>query len=156
MKHLIVSERQKAIPEINFQDSTIRFIDSIPTSIYGAVSQDSLSEHFVVYIEQELQRIRSTDITISATIPLSRSQVTGIPLLDVFDVKEDVSMNQSNRGVAEDNNSRNVMFPMWVFKYDGTDVTHVSRYKIYKINTQAQTNSILYTHKMIFFPLTAF
>src|SRR5579863_9304581 len=97
MKHFLISERQKVIRDINFQESTMKFLELVPLCMYNAMTTEGLAEHFALYVEQELQRIHNTDAVIGNALPL-------------------VAKVSGNDGVK----TRNAVFPQWIFKYDGS------------------------------------
>jgi hypothetical protein len=111
MKHLMVDDRQRAIEEINFYESSLLFINALPSCILEIVSPESLAEHYTMYSSQELARLQDIGTATSKGIPSSKSTVSGIPVF------EDAIGTQT----------RNPVFPLWAFKYDGTDFLHASR-----------------------------
>jgi len=114
MKHLMVSERQKAIGEVDFLEVSLQFINTIPGYVIASTSPESLAQQYVMYINQELARLQEMDSAQTKGMPLAKSIVSGIPTF------QDESCDESTT-------SRNSFYPMWAFKYDGTDILCASR-----------------------------
>jgi len=120
----MVSERQKTIPDVSYTDSAIKFFDLIPECISETLDPEVLVEHFVLYVQQELSRLNSIESALEKGVTLSKSEVTGIPLVDNLD---DSHSNVLSPSIINAEERCNLIFPLWAFKYDGTDVLHASR-----------------------------
>lgn len=121
MKHLLTSQRQKIIPEIEFQESTHKILQLIPNHVQQSTNPSLLAEHFLLYYQDEIMRLRVIDAAVSSSLPSSKSDLQkvglGISNEDFFDE----SMNKNRHS------GKNLTYPMWIFRYDGTDFLHALR-----------------------------
>ncbi|ODM94219.1 hypothetical protein Ocin01_12462 [Orchesella cincta] len=110
--HLIVAQRYQRLPEIDFQEAALRFISLLPSSVTEVVGSDTVSHNFAMYANAEVIRWSFID---SVSFPSSA-------------VAPDVATTMSSENILcslEEGSSRKCssksVFPMWKYKYDGTD-----------------------------------
>lgn len=128
MKHLLTSQRQKMLPEIEFHESTNKLLELIPNHVANTVNTTLIAQHFLLYFQDEVIRLRVIDSAVASALPSSRSslQKLGLGLGDIStnDNNDDAlpSLEEvANMSEVKKTPGRNPTYPMWVFKYDGTD-----------------------------------
>ncbi|CAL8111974.1 unnamed protein product [Orchesella dallaii] len=110
--HLIVAQRYQRLPEVDFQEAALRFISLLPSSVTEVVGSDTVSHNFAMYAHSEVIRwstIDSISFPDSRLIPDVSTTMSSENILYCLEEKE--SGKKSHKSV----------FPMWKYKYDGTD-----------------------------------
>ncbi|CAL8148456.1 unnamed protein product [Orchesella dallaii] len=115
MKHLLTSQRQKMLPDIEFYESTQKLLELIPKSVASTIKTSTIAHHFLLYFQNEIIRLRAIDSSVTHTLPSSRSEL------------QRVGLKIPEGHVPERRTKKNPTYPMWVFKYDGTDFLHAFR-----------------------------
>ncbi|CAG7655380.1 unnamed protein product [Allacma fusca] len=103
--HRMGQLRKTRVAEIDFHDSSIRFLRLIPKCIVEAIGPDKLTHHYGQYLSSESRRLASLD-----SIGLGFLTPTATPTKE-----SDFSTN------ATLSTNSNPVYPKWKLKYDGTD-----------------------------------
>jgi len=94
--HLIVSQRFSLLPEIDYQEASVRFLSLIPAQILDVMGPEAITFHYTQYLTNELSRWSSFDeVTFSVVSPVVST--------------------------IDEKSTKNSVFPFWKFRYDGTD-----------------------------------
>ena len=100
--HRMVLQRKTAIAEVDFQDSSVRFLALIPACIIDAIGPDHLTHHYVQYLNSESRRLSNLD-------------AIGLGFLTPKVSSIESEVNASTKSIV------NPLYPNWKLKYDGTD-----------------------------------
>ncbi|ODM92667.1 hypothetical protein Ocin01_14006 [Orchesella cincta] len=75
MKHLMTSQRQKMLPDIEFYESTQKLLELIPKRVACTISTSTLAQHFLLYFQNEILRLRTIDSSVAHALPSSKSDL---------------------------------------------------------------------------------
>jgi hypothetical protein len=96
--HLIVSQRLRPAPDIDYGEASVRFISLIPVQVLDTLGPDAIAFHYTQYLSNEQGRWSSFD------------EMTLLPP-PLISASPDAIQNSTN----------NPTFPCWKYRYDGTD-----------------------------------
>jgi hypothetical protein len=122
--HLMVSQRNSILPKIEFYESSLRFLSLIPPLTMETLGSDTVTAHYLQYLNSESQRWDNLD-RIMGIVPCS------------------------SLTAEESSESTNQMYPMWKRRYDGSDsseskleirLTEASMAKSSKVNLDSNDN----------------
>ena len=117
--HLMVSQRNSLLPKIDFYDSSLRFLNLVPLSVVETLGSDTVTSHYVQYLNSESQRWVNLDTMIGV-----------VPCSQVFNEDTNIDTKRTNS-----------MYPMWKRNYDGTDLCDSNKLEIFSKKGSTDVNN---------------